>query len=198
MVQHFSLAALCRRERPNIRRFMRCWMGILLPGAMFLLVSAAVGVGCTGCSVEAAPGRARFQLAAEIRQDEMVEVMHVSIVEVGLQSAGQTIGTGWLTSQPDRHEVDLATLRTGETVDLGAHRAPAGRYDRVRIVTEEGFAQLRNGDTVPLILTVEPIAAPFELQPGAEVDVLIKLIALRQADGGYELFTKSATVTPSP
>jgi hypothetical protein len=196
--QNFGAIAAPYRKRPDSDRVMRCWTGILLRGAMLLLVSAAAGAGWAGCSVEPAPGRARFRLTAEIRQGERVDLMRVSIEEVGLQSTDEAIEAGWLTWQPNQDEIDLARLGAGASVDLGAHNAPAGAYDRVRVVTEESFVQLRNGEVVPLTLTVEPIAAPFVLRPGGEVDVLIELIALPQADGGYQLFTKSATVTPNP
>ncbi|MBS1253281.1 MAG: hypothetical protein MAG451_02330 [Anaerolineales bacterium] len=156
---------------------------------------ALVLVLLAGCELPPEAGEVRVRLAADIRDAERLATLEVAIHGVGVQHANRPIDDGWVTWQPARHQVDLTTLEAGETIALGAGTVPARRYDRVRVVIESAQAQATDGVPLPLTLTVEPIAIPFELQSREQVEITIELIALPQANDGYELFTKAATIS---
>jgi hypothetical protein len=91
--------------------------------------------------------------------------------------------------------VDVVALAESGGTSLGRHDAPAGHYDRVWVVIDAGHAAARDGSAVPLAVYVEPIAISFELRHDEQIEITVRLIALAQTDGSYDLFTKSATLT---
>jgi hypothetical protein len=192
--QHLTLDRRAYGARLNGHRASVAGAYLACLRTLLMLVLALAGAAC---SRQPSAGRIHFYLTADVRAAGRVDVLQVSITEVGVHPVGQAIETGWLGWPPDQHDVDLTTVTAGSPLSLGMASAPAGRYDRVRIVAEGGSTRLQNGDSVPLTLTVEPIAAPFQLRPYSEVNVRIELIAWPQTGGGYELFTKSAVVTPA-
>ncbi|MFQ5856910.1 MAG: DUF4382 domain-containing protein [Anaerolineae bacterium] len=147
-----------------------------------------------GCGPASGTGQVTIRLAADIRDPGRLEALEITVETVGVHRAGRPIETDWITWKPEQEHVDLAALAPDGTIHVGAGDVPAGRYDRVRVVVEAGRARTAGGKLVPLTLTVEPIAVPFELKNGDQVEITIELIALARPDGGYELFTKSATI----
>jgi hypothetical protein len=159
----------------------------------------SVLVQCAGCGSppQIGSGTVRFQLTADVRDVEGLAALGVEVKAVGVQRAGQPIDQDWVWWPPAQTHVDLVALGDS-VVQVAEGELPAGRYDRAWVVVEDGAAQSTSGERIPLIFTVEPIAIPLELKPGAPVQITVELIALPQADGGYELFTKSATIDDGP
>jgi len=137
----------------------------------------------------------RIYLASDGRDLEGVSSLEVELESVGLHPAGVPVEEGWLVWPAGRRRLDLATLGPGTAEPVGDVNAPAGRYDRVRVVVKSAQARSVSGDEVPVRVTVEPIAAPFKLKDGGMMEITIELIALASPDGGYELFTKDVRVS---
>jgi hypothetical protein len=159
-------------------------VGILL--SFFLLA---------GCRRTPGAGQVEIRLTADLSRAERLEALNVGIESVRVHRAGRPLETGWVSWPPTPAEVDLTSFRHTEPISLGVGEVPAGRYDRVQAVIESGQASRIGGTPVPLIVTVEPIALPFELEPQTRVTITIELIALAQDDTSYELFTKAAKLS---
>lgn len=160
--------------------------------SLFLLASLILLAGCLPAS---GAGRVTVQLTADIRGRDRLSGLEIEMETAGIHSAGHPIAASWVNWPAPSRQVDLLTIRPDETLVLGAAYVPAGRYDRVRIVVEAGYAERTDGAQVPLVLNVEPIALPFELKNDEHIEITMELIALAQADGGYHLFTKSAAIS---
>jgi hypothetical protein len=166
------------------------------------LIRLAVGLAVVlslivlACSGPAASGTGSVSiwLAADIRGQENLRTLEIVVDSAGVHPFGRPIETDWVIWQPERSQVDLMALADGRTIRLGAGHVPAGPYDRARVVLEAGQARAANDTLLPLTLTVEPIAIPFELGPEDQVEITLELIAMPQANGGYELFTKAAMI----
>ncbi len=156
-----------------------------------LFVSVVLLAGCTPAS---GSGQVSVWLATDVQQPDQLTSLEVEITTAGIHSAGHPITAAWINWRAKPQRVDLLNLEPNETLDLGTGEAPAGNYDRVRIVVESGHAVSAEGKPTPLTLNVEPIALPIALKNGQQIDIVIKLIAMAQLDGSYHLFTKSATL----
>ena len=135
----------------------------------------------------------RVYLTGDGRDVQSVRRLVMELESVGLHPAGMPVEEGWRT-WPIHRSVDLVALAAGARELIGAVDAPAGRYDRVRVVVARAHAQSAVGREIPVRVTVEPIAAPFELKNGETVTITVELIALGTPQEGFELFTKDAHV----
>ncbi len=163
------------------------WRGAFIP----LLLTAFLLV--TGCRIPEGRGRVRVYLTSDGRDLEGVRSLVVELTSAGLHPAGMPVEESWETWLISRR-VDLVPLAAGRTELISDVHVPAGRYDRVRVVVQSAQAWDIRGGKVPVRLTVEPIAAPFELKDGEMVEITIELIPLGTPREGFELFTKEAWV----
>lgn len=159
------------------------------------MVVLFVSILLSSCRPASGAGRVRIRLAADVRDPANLSSLEIEVESTGVHHADRPFETDWITWQPERHRIDLVALGPDGTVEVGASDVPAGRYDRARVVVEAGQARTAGGEPVPLTLYVEPIAIPFELNNGEQIEITIELIGLAQADGSYEVFTKSAVIS---
>lgn len=179
---------------PDPPKKSRCPSRLLFVGTAIAGILLALTL-LAGCRPASGMGRVSIRMAVDIRNPHNLTALEITVDNVGVQRADQSIDEGWITWQPARKHIDLASLKTDRAIAVGASAIPAGRYDRSRIIIEAGQAYGVGGSRIPLTLTVEPIALPFVLRHQKEIEITIELIALAQSDGGYELFTKSARIS---
>lgn len=146
-----------------------------------------------GCRAPTGMGRVQVYLAGDGRDVRGVRRLVMELESVGLHPAGMPVEEAWRT-WPVHRQVDFVVLAAGAREFIGEVDAPAGRYDRVRVLVTRARAQGAAGEEIPVRVTVEPIAAPFDLKNGEMVAITIELISLGTPQEGFELFTKDAQV----
>ena len=148
------------------------------------------------CAPVSGTGQVTIRLAADIQQRDQLSSLEVIVETVGVHHVDQPIETEWVNWQVEPQRVDLMALGPDRIVYLGTGEVPAGRYDRARVIVEAGQAQAAgDGTPVSLVFNVEPIAIPFRIKNGDQLDITIELIAVAQPDGRYHLFTKAAAIS---
>ena len=164
-----------------------------LPSTVYLAyIFVATIIITIGCSSKTGAGTLHLYLSADIRSRSALETLSVEMARVGVQPANRPIHDDWITAPAHTTSFDLLALTSAPAAEMGSIEIPAGKYHRVWAELASGKALNPSRENLPLVLTVEPIAIPFDIRAGDNIPITIELIAMPQTDGGYELFTKSA------